>query len=57
VSAPLKADPITLGSAEDWRGCLEDVAQIQAKKKATVQVKIVISEQACHVFLLMCDFD
>jgi hypothetical protein len=25
ASAPLKADPITLGSVEDWRGCLEDV--------------------------------
>jgi hypothetical protein len=21
ASAPLKADPITLGSVEDWRGC------------------------------------
>ena len=60
ASAPSKADPITLGSAEDWKGCLEDVAQIQAKKKATVQVKIIVSEQVRCVFFMTnvtCDFD
>jgi hypothetical protein len=49
VSAPQKAEPITLGSADDWRGCLEDVAQVQAKKKSTVQVKIIVGEQVCHL--------
>ena len=51
MSAPSNADPITLGSAEDWKGCLEKVAQFQAKKRAMVQLKIIVGEQACYVFL------
>lgn len=45
-TATLKSDPINLGSEEDWKGCLEDISQAQAKKKGnTVAVKIIIAEQ------------
>jgi hypothetical protein len=47
-SAPQKEDAISLRSEADWKGCLEDVAQAQAKKKATVQVKIIVGKQVCQ---------
>ena len=46
-SAPQKEDRITLSSEEDWKGCLDDVAQVQAKKKTTIQVKIIAGKQVC----------
>jgi hypothetical protein len=45
ASAAQKEEPITMCSEGDWKGCLEDVAQVQAKKKTTVQVKIIVGEQ------------
>ena len=45
ASAPQKDEAIALGSEDDWKGLLDDVAQVQAKKKATVQVKIIVGEQ------------
>lgn len=44
-SATQKSEAINLASESDWQGCLEEVAQAQAKKKETVAVKILVTEQ------------
>lgn len=49
ATAAQKEDPITLASNDDWKGCLEDIVQMQAKKKSIVQVKVIVSDQVCYL--------
>jgi len=43
--ASQKASPVGLGCDDDWEGLCEEVVDRQKKKKATIAVSILVSEQ------------
>jgi hypothetical protein len=43
--SPQKASPVDLGCDDDWVGLCEEVADRQKKKKTSISVSIIISEQ------------
>ena len=49
-NATQKASPVGLSSDDDWEGLCEEVVSCQTKKKTTIAVSILVSEQVCVLF-------
>lgn len=48
-TAPVRAEAISLETKDDWNGCLEEVTQLQKKKKLVISVKIIVTSQVRHI--------
>lgn len=46
-NATQKASPVGLSCDDDWEGLCDEVVNCQKKKKTTIAVSILVSEQVC----------
>jgi hypothetical protein len=44
-SVAQKDDPMNISTQDDWDGCLKEIGAAEKKKKGSVTVKIIVSEQ------------
>ncbi|KAJ3485107.1 hypothetical protein NLJ89_g11927 [Agrocybe chaxingu] len=52
---PGKSTPIDLGCEEDWQGLCDEVAEGQRRKKATIQVVIIVSDSMTTTMTMLAE--
>ena len=55
-TSPQKSSPINLNNEEDWSRCLDDIAGLEKKKRATVSVIIIVSENVHLRYSQSCPY-